>query len=265
MYQKVVSFLCTHAGNVRKNNEDDFFMNGLTLDGAAGQTGKEGILKKRECTDAVQLYAVCDGMGGQAAGEEASALGVRLMERLLADVSAGGDVRAATDRYTAAANDAVVALHKNAGSTLVMLCIRKNTATVAWLGDSRAFLLRGGELHRLTQDHTEEQRMLRLGLQPAGSRARNSLTRYLGMDAPGLVVTPSYAQEIDLQKNDAFLLCSDGLTNPVEEEKIAEILRSDEQPARGLVENALKAGGTDNVTALVVRIAKQIKPFFKTK
>jgi len=262
MNLKVCAFVCTHVGKVRTNNEDNFFMNGLSLDRSVE---KKGFLRKKECADPVQLYAVCDGMGGQAAGEEASALGVDVMRRLLSDLAAGGDVRAATDRCTALANDAVAALHKDAGSTLALLCIKGDGATVAWLGDSRAYLLRDGKLLRLTQDHTEEQRMLKMGIQSAPGRAKNALTRYLGMDMPGLVVTPSYADEITVKKRDVFLLCSDGLSNLVEEERIAEILDSSEWPARELVDEALAAGGTDNVTALVVDIEKLIKPLFGAK
>jgi protein phosphatase len=262
MNLKVCAFVCTHVGKVRTNNEDNFFMNGLSLDRSVE---KKGFLRKKECADPVQLYAVCDGMGGQAAGEEASALGVDMMRRLLSDLAAGEDVRAATDRCTALANDAVAALHKDAGSTLTLLCIKGDGATVAWLGDSRAYLLRDGKLLRLTQDHTEEQRMLKMGIQSAPGRAKNALTRYLGMDMPGLVVTPSYADEITVKKRDVFLLCSDGLSNLVEEERIAEILDSSEWPARELVDEALAAGGTDNVTALVVDIEKLIKPLFGAK
>ncbi len=262
MNLKVASFVCTHVGKVRTNNEDNFFMHGLSLDRSVE---KKGFLRRRECADDVQLYAVCDGMGGQAAGEEASAIGVDMMRRLLSDLTAGENVRAATDRYTAMANDAVAALHKDAGSTLVLLCIKGDSATVAWLGDSRAYLLRDGKLLRLTQDHTEEQRMIRMGIRPAPGSAKNALTRYLGMDMPGLVVTPSYADEITVKKHDVFLLCSDGLSNLVEEERVAEILDAGEWPARELVDAALVAGGTDNVTALVVDIQKMSKPLFSLK
>lgn len=249
--------VCTHVGKVRNNNEDNFFLNGSSYD---RRNGKKGFVRCRDSAEDVQLYAVFDGMGGQAAGEEASALGAQLMRRLLEDLRGGEDIRTAMDRYTALANDAVLALKNDAGSTLVMLCIREGVASVAWLGDSRAYLLREGKLHLLTEDHTEEQRMLKMGLQVSGSRARNSLTRYLGMDMPGLVVTPSYAEEIELKKQDVFLLCSDGLTNLVDAAKIEKILDEAEAPERELADAALAAGGTDNVTALVADVTRLSKP-----
>jgi protein phosphatase len=249
--------VCTHVGRVRNNNEDNFFLNGSIYE---RRSEKKGFVRCQDSADDVQLYAVCDGMGGQAAGEEASALGVSLMRKLLEDLRTGEDIHTAMDRYVALANGAVTALRNDAGSTLVVLCVRENIATVAWLGDSRAYLLREGKLLLLTEDHTEEQRMLKMGLRIPGNRARNSLTRYLGMDMPGLVVTPSYVQDIELKKHDVFLLCSDGLTNLVDEAKIKTILDEAEIPERDLAEEALAAGGIDNVTALVLDVTKLSKP-----
>lgn len=254
---ETVSFVCTHVGKVRQNNEDNFFLNGLSYDSTSG---KKGFVRRRESAAPVQLYAVFDGMGGQEAGEEASALGASLMNKLLLDLNEGEDVRSAVDRYTALVNDAVVSLARQAGSTMVLLCIKEGVASVAWLGDSRAYLLRNGALYRLTENHTQARHMAKLGFQSSDPHARNLLTRHLGMDAPGLVVTPAYASDLALKKHDVFLLCSDGLTNHVEEEKIAEILDSAQFPERELANAALGAGGADNVTALVVDVTKLARP-----
>ncbi len=250
--------ICTHVGKVRHNNEDNFFLNGLSL---AMRGDKKGFARSRRSGEDVQLFAVCDGMGGQAAGEEAAALGVRMMGTLLEEVRHGGDARELMERVTGEANDAVVALGKDAGSTLTMLLLQNGEAQIAWLGDSRAYLLRNGELFRLTEDHTQERRMQELGLTAVGALARNALTRHLGMDMPGLLVTPSFAKRIPLKRHDVFLLCSDGLTGFVEEQTIAHILDESERPARELVNAALAAGGGDNVTALVVDVT-QIKALF---
>lgn len=258
MHPVITAFVCTHVGKVRRNNEDNFFMNGLCFDPAVE---KKGFLRRREYEEPVQLYAVCDGMGGQDAGEEASKRAVALMGSLITDLRSGEETRAAVNRYAALANDAVAALKTDSGTTLVLLCIRGDTATIAWLGDSRAYLLRDGKLLRLTIDHTEEQRLIQLGLPATGGRARSELTRYLGMDVPGLVVTPSYSKDVFLRRRDAFLLCSDGLTNMIGEQRIAEILDASDYPARDLVDAALLAGGHDNATALVVDVERLAKPF----
>lgn len=250
--------ICTHTGKVRPNNEDNFFLNGLTLP-APGE--KRGFYRCRPSVEPVQLFAVADGMGGQAAGEKASALAVRYMGALHAAVEGGEEAREAIAHCTAEANEAVVALQRDAGSTLVMLLLAGGAARVAWLGDSRAYLMREGQLYRLSEDHTEAQRMRNLGIEPIGGRSANVLTRHLGMDIPGLVVEPSFAKDIELKKRDVFLLCSDGLTGLVEEERIACILDESERPARALVEAALAAGGADNVTALVVDVVR-LKPLF---
>lgn len=262
MNMLISAFVCTHVGKVRKNNEDNFFLQGLTLD--RGIMNK-GLARSRESAEAVQLYAVCDGMGGQAAGEEASLIGVSLLRPLLAQLCDGGAVRACVNRYADDANKAVVALPTDSGSTLVMLIINNGFATVAWLGDSRAYMLRDRRLIRLTEDHTEAERMKKLGITPKGGRASNSLTRYLGMDMQDLVITPSYTDDIRLKRKDVFLLCSDGLYNMVDEDKISDILIHSDSPARELAEAALENGGTDNITALVADVSKLSKPLFGAK
>lgn len=258
MNLRINTGVCTHVGQVRDSNEDNFFLNGSCLE-AKGE--KKGFLRCCESENSVQLYAVFDGMGGQKAGDEASALGASLMSNLLNDLRRGEDVRIASDHYTALVNDAVTSLKQGAGSTIAMLCIKEGVAYVAWLGDSRVYLLRDGELTQLTQDHTEEQRMKKLGIQSTDRSARNSLTRYLGMDMPGLILTPSYTEGIPLKKQDVFLLCTDGLTNLVDDKKIVGMLETAKIPERELAGAALKAGGTDNVTVMVIDLIQFRKSF----
>lgn len=125
---------------------------------------------------------------------------------------------------------------------------------VSWLGDSRVYMLRSGKLRQLTQDHTEAERLRKLGIAAADKRSHNSLTRYLGMNMEGMVLTPSYCEPIAIKRNDMFLICSDGLTSMVNDEEIAAIMRESQKPAYDLVNAALKAGGTDNVTAAVIGV-----------
>ena len=101
-----------------------------------------------------------------------------------------------------------------------------------------------------------------MGINPADKRASNSLTRYLGLDIPGLVARPSYADEIGLKKGDVFLLCSDGVSNMVSDDELKTILVKSLDPARKIIEAALKAGGTDNATAVVIDVERINKPLF---
>lgn len=264
MNSHITAYVCSHVGNVRTNNEDNLFVNGFCLN---KNSTKKGSLYKSRSGDYIQLYSVCDGMGGQAAGEDASEIGVNMMRLLLQRLNMLEEperesVQGEINRYTEDANKAVVALPTDSGSTLAMLCIYGDRAMVAWLGDSRVYLLRANELIQLTEDHTEAERMKRMGINPAGRRASNSLTRYLGLDIPGLVARPSYADEIELKKGDVFLLCSDGVSNMVTDDEFKSILIRSSDPARRIIEAALKAGGTDNATAVVIDIERIIKPFF---
>lgn len=251
MGASIAAEVCCHVGRVRTNNEDNFFLNGFNINKSFTH---KGIVRRKRSDAPAQLYAVCDGMGGQAAGEEASFIGNDMMHGLLRRLRNGIDPHIAIDDYTDEANRAVAKLDNGAGSTLAMVCIADGKAIVSWLGDSRVYMLRSGRLSRLTQDHTEAERLKRLGIAAADKRSHNSLTRYLGMNMEGMVLTPSYCEPITIKKKDMFLICSDGLTSMVNDEEIAAIMRESQKPAYDLVNAALEAGGTDNVTAAVIGI-----------
>ncbi len=248
-------YVCSHVGRVRSANEDNFFANGLTL---PERLASKGFLRSGTSDASVQLYAVCDGMGGTSAGKEASSIPVASMRALSEALTQGCDFKHTVNDFVKRVNDEVVALsaQKSAGTTMTLLCLRDGIASVAHIGDSRAYHLHKGVLSQLTEDHTEAERMKRLRVgSGAASPSKSALTRYLGMDMPGLVVTPSYYEEIPLIKGDAFLLCSDGLHGILDAKELRHILRkSSKSPARKLVEAALAKGGPDNVTALVVDV-----------
>lgn len=257
MIQDISAAVCSHKGNVRNNNEDNFFLNGLYMELRAMDAGGLWTL---DSEDDCLLFAVCDGMGGQESGELASTAAVSGLAEALAELRRGADVRHTIDEAVARINQAVLAIDDGkSGSTAVLLCARKGVATVANLGDSRAYLLRDGKLRRLTQDHTEVQRLINLGVvspQEAETHyRRHALTRYLGLQMDGFALTPQYAKDIPLKQGDVFLLCSDGLTEMLGDEAIATLLA--QEPAdscRALVQAALEAGGRDNVTVLALRV-----------
>ena len=254
---RVQAAVRNHKGNIRGNNEDAFFLNGFYLPLAQMD---EGGSFDADSNEACQVYAVADGMGGEESGELASSAMTAALSGLAQDIARGKPVRQEIERTVQEANETVCALQKGAGCTLALLCLHDGKGTVAWLGDSRVYLLRDGKLFRLSEDHTQSQRLLNMGvLDEEGARThsmRHVLTRYIGMEMEGLLLQPSYGEELALKKEDTFLLCSDGLTDMVEEECIAAYLsKRPEDAAAALVEAALAAGGKDNVTALVVKIA----------
>lgn len=256
--------VCNHMGNVRKNNEDAFFLNGFYL---PLEQMDEGGAYTADASTPHQVYAVCDGMGGEAAGEMASFTMAASLSGLMESIVPGKSVRTEINKAVQEANHTVCMLNKGAGCTLALLCLHEGKATVAWLGDSRIYLLQEEKLFRLSEDHTQSQRLLNMGvLDEAEAKKhtmRHVLTRYIGMDMADLLLQPSYGEELMLKKSDVFLLCSDGLFDMVEEEHFAAYLS--QEPARAaasLVEAALAAGGKDNVTAMVVRIEECKRRWF---
>lgn len=249
-----------HMGNVRKNNEDNCYLNGFYMPLENMDAGCE---RSASCADLLQLYAVCDGMGGEEAGEQASYAAMTGMDELKAACAREKDLHTAMDAAIDKMNRAVCAIPagSGAGSTAVLLCLRDGQAHVANVGDSRAYMLRKGTLFRLTTDHTELQRLLNLGLvteeEAKDHAAKHVLSRYLGMQMEDCVLTPSYCEPVKLRTGDVFLLCSDGLTDCVAENEMARLLaQAPLEAAQALVQAALDASGHDNITVVVVKVER---------
>jgi len=213
--------------------------------------------KANEDTFVVQppLYAVCDGMGGANAGEVASGLAA---ETLAAEVAGGTPLHAAAE----AANAAVFQrAHDNLeqtgmGTTLTAFVLEGDTARFAHIGDSRAYLLRDGELRQVSDDHSLVGEMVRDGRLTEEEAAvhphRSILSRALGTEPQARI--DEFTE--DLLPGDVLLLCSDGLSGPVPADAIRVALtRSDPQAAaERLILEARRGGGPDNITAVVVRL-----------
>jgi protein phosphatase len=143
------------------------------------------------------------------------------------------------------------------GTTLTMAYVLNEELFVAHVGDSRCYVLRDGLLYQLTHDHTMVQEMVRRGLleeaEAAHHRMRHVITNVVGGTDPGIQVE---IHKIHLEPNDTLLLCSDGLTEMVSNEDIADTLQraaDPEQACRRLVQQANDHGGKDNVTVIVAR------------
>jgi PPM family protein phosphatase len=230
----------TDVGQVRTTNEDAF-----------GYCLEDGV------------FALCDGMGGAAAGEVASRMAVdTLIERLCAARSQENR-RKVLEEAIAAANERVHAFAekeaalRGMGTTLVALAIGGNHALIGNVGDSRCYLFRRGKLFRQTRDHSLVDEQVRAGQltqdEAEHSPLRNVITRAIGTQVS---VAPDIA-ELELKSGDIILLCSDGLTKEVADESISAMLAGagdlDELCSR-LISAAKSAGGHDNVTTIVVRV-----------
>lgn len=215
--------------------------------------------------ESLGLFAVCDGMGGHRAGEVASGMAIVVFT----DFVRGG--REACPDGMALAKSAVhaattsVRAHARVnrecdgmGTTIVALCCYDDRAAVVHVGDSRCYRVRGGQLERLTKDHSFVEEYG--GDDPAArevirrSPYGHGITRSIGSDNS----SPDTRSEV-LHPGDTFVLCSDGLNGMVEDDKIAEILALNPNPedaVRALIQAALDAGGEDNVTVIVVTVTE---------
>ncbi len=256
---RIQSAVRSHIGRVRANNEDNFFLDGLTMSPENCDRGASFEIQR----DALfHVYAVSDGMGGEAAGELASYEAVLALVPLKDDLRRGS--LSGIHQALKSGNEAILQrarkIGKRMGATITLFCLVGNEATVAYLGDSRAYLLRDGTLRQLTSDHTEAQRRIFLGLltpeEALHHPSNHMLTRHLGMDSDEYPFEGDFAPPLRLHEGDVFLLCSDGLTGMLPDSAIAQTLLTHADAgaaANALLERALAAGGHDNITAMVLR------------
>lgn len=207
------------------------------------------------------VFVVADGMGGAQAGEVASRVAVEAFERALDDGS-GSPEELLAERV----REANARIHEMSqaeqdragmGTTLTAAHVGAREVAIAHVGDSRAYRLRGDELERLTEDHSLVEEMRRRGqltAQEADEHPQRSIiTRALGPEPEVTVDTHSWRGA----DGDVYLLCSDGLTSMVSEERVAAILRDAptlRDAGRALIAAANDAGGRDNITVLLFRL-----------
>ncbi len=219
--------------------------------------------------DAVALAVLADGMGGYNAGEVASNMATSFIRselgRWLREASAqasDAEVRRAMDICVDNANRAIFNAassnpqYAGMGTTLVVAVFRDNRVLLGHVGDSRCYRLREGRLQQITRDHSLLQEQIDAGLitpeQAAFSANKNLVTRAVGVEDTVLLETHQH----DVQHGDLFLLCSDGLSDMLDDEAIAEVLlRHDslEACARALIDAANDAGGKDNISVVLGR------------
>lgn len=262
---KLLHYGETNVGRERKNNEDAFRV--------APEAG---------------VYLVCDGMGGHASGEIASQIAADAMLRFLVmdrfrpEFTWSGESLAqpteegrALDAAVRCANREVLnqanahPMHKGMGTTVVAVLGGTQRLGMVHVGDSRVYRLRQGEFEQITDDHSLLNHYINTRPMSADQirqfAGKNVIVRAVGLrDA----VDPE-VQVADYQADDLYLLCSDGLTDMVEDEQIAEILLGNADLAaagRALIEAALAGGGKDNITVLLLKVQEvpdqpRLRPF----
>lgn len=225
-------------------------------------------------SDAAGLYLVADGMGGHAHGEVASALAVDTIVELYRVDEPSGDGRSPMERLVDAIKDANRRVHSEAatnvpsaaegdtlvtgagmGTTVAALAIVGQSAIIAHVGDSRVYRFRDGRLTVLTQDHSlAAMAAAQFGVAPEPARGlKHLLARAVGLD-PDVEVD---VREEACDPGDLFLLCSDGLTNMVSDDRISELFAAGASlsvTCQALVAEANRNGGRDNISCVLVRI-----------
>jgi serine/threonine protein phosphatase PrpC len=252
---RLLAYGHSDVGKVRKNNEDSYLID-----------------------DAHGLFAVCDGVGGVAGGEVASAMTVRLLAEKrkaesprLRELGAQGTETALSglvdhlDEALSAASEAVFDRGADDKSltgmstTAVAMAATGSRAALAYVGDSRIYLLRKGKLYQLSEDHSLAWELYRQGVLNSDDlttfRYKNVIVRAIGQHPTVNVDTTI----VEVMPDDVFLLCSDGVSDQMTDADIARVLteeRAEDAPGK-LVELANLAGGKDNITAVVIRAEGQ--------
>jgi len=266
------SFGLTDVGRVRKSNEDQF----LIADLAKSMKLQHTSLPH---SDHVRLFGhfhgslllVADGMGGHESGEKASGLAIRTVIEYVLNMmpwfyrfqenQSGLEAELKTvleecQRKVSAASEESAG-RKRMGTTLTMAYILWPQLYVVHAGDSRCYLIRDGQIHQVTHDHTVAQQLLDRGLLTAEQAERSRLSHVLWNCIGGgsQTINPDVYQA-QLEEGDMLLLCSDGLSKYVSDQAILNVLKKDESveaAVRQLVNAALDAGGKDNITVVIGR------------
>jgi protein phosphatase len=257
----------THPGKVRKNNEDAYLLS--ALDGE--EPIINGPVRSLSVGDSGLLVAVADGMGGAAAGEVASREGLAAVSLLLfghwgrlAPPGAGeAELLQAMKTAVEQASEAVLRYSdidrsaRGMGSTLTAAVLWSGCAYVAQIGDSRAYLLRQGFLHQITEDQTLVNEWVAQGTltreQARSHPQRNMITQALGSPQPPQVVL----SRVPLCRGDRLLFCSDGLHGEVADPSIQSVLNQGldaRDSLDRLLEEALASGGHDNITGVLLTL-----------
>jgi protein phosphatase len=250
---RITSCGMTDVGVKRTNNEDNYLIN-----------------------DELGLFVVCDGMGGHAGGEFASAIAVNTVEEVLTNFEfhaedlgtfdpEDGPVEMVREKLRYAVRLAGKRIYEKAqeeseyrgmGTTCIALLLDGGNAFLGHVGDSRAYVVREGRIEQLTEDHSLVNEKIKAGLltpeQARGHKLKNIITRSLG-----------YTEdvEIDVQvravrRGDHYVMCSDGLSNLLDAGEMGEIVLDcgPQEAARRLIEMACERGGDDNITVVIARV-----------
>ena len=246
-----------HQGKKRNNNEDNLYFDGSYMN--SDNHGLPSIEKTVLSLDDDGFFCVFDGMGGGDYGEVASYTASKTTKEFLETGTNINpcDITPSLTKMCEVVNQAVYEAGEKLGSsrmgsTLVGLYFHEGQAWVCNLGDSRCYLLRDGRMKQISEDHTDEEFMKENGI----TGRKPYLTQYLGIDPDEMTIVPSIKSYV-LNRGDRFLICSDGVTDMVDDQTICNNLARYQDPdecVKALIQAALDGGGKDNITAIVLEV-----------
>lgn len=228
---------------------------GYTLVGVKHKINQDSFLIKNN--DDISLFVVADGMGGHAAGDVASKLAIESLDEKLCDFSEKCIQNAAAE-----ANEKILSManskteYKGMGTTLALCLIKGNELFISHIGDSRVYIDKGDGDFFITTDHSVVQQLVERGeISPSEAkehRMKNIITRALGVENAVEMET----EITDLTDDTVIVICSDGVSNVIEDETILSIAKENqpEKAAEILCKKAKEEGSTDDITAIVVKV-----------
>lgn len=243
------------TGKKRKDNQDNFFFDGCFIQNVYHT---DTIAHEIQISDSeLHVFAVADGMGGEAYGDLASYIVVKNMKTIEARTHdcLSNFVRTANREIC----DEIIA-HGGSrmGSTLALVAIENGDATLLNIGDSRIYLYRSSKLLQISVDHTTVGQMVKMGIltEEQGKKhpRRHELTQHLGIFEDEMIIEP-YITTGSFIAGDVVLLCSDGLTDMLENQEMESIINENislEEKTKKMFNAAMNAGGKDNITAMLI-------------
>lgn len=254
---KISAYGASNVGKRRQNNEDNYYLDGQYVDSLNDTS--------TQVSDQTEIIvSVCDGMGGEAAGEVASQIAVETVNKnyqnLLKENISDSAIEKCINEANALICDEIVKNKKRLGCTFTLFGCLNDLATISNIGDSRVYRFHQNCLEQISVDHTEAQRLVNAGVISAEDSMKipekHRLTQHLGIFPDEMILQP-YTVRLTAFPEDKYLLCSDGLTDMLSDNEINAIISNGtslKDTVNQLIEKALEKGGKDNVTVVLCEI-----------
>lgn len=258
--KKIFASVSSNRGSIRKNNQDNFYLNGKML----SSDKEEHFSASGYFGDGV--FAVADGMGGESYGEFASRVAVETLNEFVDNKKL--DTINVIQRYIDSANtkicDRILDTQERIGTTITLVSVYNDVASLYNVGDTRCFLYRNGEIKQISKDHTVVANLIQMNMlteeEAKTDKRRHQLSQHLGIFPEDIAISVFEGEKITLAQEDMIIICSDGVTDVLDSYDIKEIIERNTRVQRisdDLVYSAINKGSRDNVTALVIQTCKK--------